>query len=114
MQELQVLLHELHVEIMKLSELFQVVAIIEKLPLSWRDFKNYHKHKLKEMNFKELIVRLRIEEDDRRMKRKFISQFGQALPTWWNLVQGLTKNARSQVMHTKKKTIQIMLKKLKK
>ena len=48
-QELQIILHELHVEKTKLSESFQVAAIVEKLPPSWKDFKNYLKHKHKEM-----------------------------------------------------------------
>ncbi|XP_073137728.1 uncharacterized protein [Henckelia pumila] len=54
-QELQVLLHEIHEEGMVLSETFQVAAIIEKLPPAWNDFKNYLKHKRKEMNIEELI-----------------------------------------------------------
>ena len=46
---------------MVLSKSFQVVAIIEKLPPSWKDFKNYLKHKCKEMGLEDLNVRLRIE-----------------------------------------------------
>ena len=56
----QVILHEIHAEGMALSESFQVVAIIEKLPPNWKDFKNYLKHKRKEMKVEDLIVRLRI------------------------------------------------------
>ncbi|GJX87099.1 hypothetical protein Tco_0339113 [Tanacetum coccineum] len=41
------------------------VAIIKKLPPSWVDFKNYLKHKRKEMSVEDLVVRLRIEEDNR-------------------------------------------------
>ncbi|XP_047320211.1 uncharacterized protein LOC124924182 [Impatiens glandulifera] len=52
--EIQVILHEIHVEGMNLGETFQVAAIIEKLPPSWNDFKNYLKHKQKEMNVEEL------------------------------------------------------------
>ncbi|KAK9989314.1 hypothetical protein SO802_029553 [Lithocarpus litseifolius] len=48
-----------------LSESFQVAAIIKKLPLSWKDFKNYLKYKHKEIWLENLIVRLRIEEDNR-------------------------------------------------
>ncbi|KZV20598.1 hypothetical protein F511_21871 [Dorcoceras hygrometricum] len=55
-QELQLILHDIHAEGMTLSESFQVAAIIEKLPPSWKDFKNYLKHKRKEMNVEELIV----------------------------------------------------------
>ena len=64
-QELQVLLHDILTEGMELSETFQVAAIIEKLPPAWVDFKNYLKHKRKEMTIEDLIVRLRIEEDNK-------------------------------------------------
>ena len=63
-QELQVILHEIHAEGISLSESFQVAAITEKLT-PWKDFKNYLKHKSKEMNLDNLIMRLRIEEDNR-------------------------------------------------
>ena len=46
-QELQVIFHEINVEGMFLSKTFQVAAIIEKLPLAWKYFKNYQKHKKK-------------------------------------------------------------------
>ena len=55
-QELQVILHEIHVEGMMLSETFQVAAIIEKLPPAWKDFKNYLKHKRKEMSIEDLVI----------------------------------------------------------
>ncbi|GJS66716.1 retrovirus-related pol polyprotein from transposon TNT 1-94 [Tanacetum coccineum] len=64
-QDLQVLIPEIHAEGMTVSETFQVAAIIEKLPPSWVDFKNYLKHKRKEMSVEDLIVRLRIEEDNK-------------------------------------------------
>ena len=69
-QELQVIIHEIHVEGMVLGERFQVAAIIEKLPPAWKDFKNYLKHKQKEMSMEDLVVRLRIEEDNRRSDKK--------------------------------------------
>ena len=64
-QELQVIIHEIHVEGMVLGESFQVAAVIKKLPLAWKNFKNYLKHKRKEMSLEDLVVRLRIEEDNR-------------------------------------------------
>ncbi|GJZ29223.1 hypothetical protein Tco_0573870 [Tanacetum coccineum] len=64
-QDLQVLLHDIHAEGMTLSETFQAAAIIEKLPPSWVEFKNYLKHKRKEMSVEDLVVRLRIEEDNK-------------------------------------------------
>ena len=56
---------------MVISESFQVASIIEKLPSGQKDFKNYLKYKRKEMSLEDLILRLRIEEDnsgsDKRM-----------------------------------------------
>ena len=69
-QELQVVVHDIHAEGMTLSETFQVAAFIEKLPPSWRDFKNYLKQKRKELSLEDLIVRLRIEEDNRLSEKK--------------------------------------------
>ncbi|GJV61678.1 hypothetical protein Tco_0870817 [Tanacetum coccineum] len=64
-----VLLHDIHAEGMTLSETFQVDAIIEKLleklPTSWVEFKNYLKHMRKEMSVEDLVVHLRIEEDNK-------------------------------------------------
>ena len=39
--------------------------MIEKLPPDWVGFKNYLKHKRKEIIVEQLVVRLRIEEDNR-------------------------------------------------
>ena len=47
-----------------------MAAIIEKLLSNWKDFKNYLKHKCKEMKLEDLIVRLRIEEDNRVSEKK--------------------------------------------
>ena len=40
---------------MVVNEVFQGAAIIEKLPPSWNDFKNYLKHKHKEINLEDLV-----------------------------------------------------------
>ena len=53
-----------------LSETFQVTTIIEKLPPTWKDFKNYLKHKRKEMSIEYLVIRLCIEKDNRGSKKK--------------------------------------------
>ena len=65
-EEIQVLIHELHAEACAISEQFQVGSIIEKFPPSWRDFKVYLKHKRLEMSMEDLILRLRVEEDHRK------------------------------------------------
>ncbi|KAL5566324.1 hypothetical protein UlMin_029488 [Ulmus minor] len=69
-QEIQVILHEIHAKGMNLSETFQVAAIIEKLPPAWKDFKNYLKYKRKEMSIEDLVIRLRIEEDNRCFEKR--------------------------------------------
>ena len=69
-QDLQVILHDIHAEGMSLNESFQVALIIEKLPPLWKEFKNYLKHKRKEMRLEDLIVRLRIEEDNHASEKK--------------------------------------------
>ena len=69
MQEIQLILHEIHAEGMFVSESFQVATIIEKLPSSWKDFKNYLKHKHKEMRLEDLMIRLRIKEDNRTLEK---------------------------------------------
>ncbi|XP_055814656.1 uncharacterized protein LOC129884372 [Solanum dulcamara] len=93
-QELQVIIHDLLVEDMikfnsfivkivecvidfKLSNvgmiingIFQVAALIKKLLHSWKHFKNYLKHKRKEMTFENMIIRLRIEEDNKAVEKK--------------------------------------------
>ncbi|KAK3024747.1 hypothetical protein RJ639_043690 [Escallonia herrerae] len=68
-QEFQLILHDIHAEGMVLGESFQVAALIDKLPPTWKDFKNYLKHKHKEMKLEDLIVRLRIEEDNRQSEK---------------------------------------------
>ena len=69
-QDLQVIMHDIHAEGMSLSESFQVAAIIENFPPLWKEFKNYLKHKRKEMKLEDLIVRLRIEEDNHASEKK--------------------------------------------
>ncbi|CAN6726140.1 unnamed protein product [Malus baccata var. baccata] len=65
-EDLQKIIHDIHVEGMIINESFQVASIIEKLPPSWKEFKSYLKHKRKEMTLEDLIIRLRIEEDNRK------------------------------------------------
>ncbi|XP_055806949.1 uncharacterized protein LOC129875709 [Solanum dulcamara] len=69
-QELQVIIHDLLAEGMIINGIFQVTALIEKLSPLWKDFKNYLKHKRKEMTLEDLIVRLRIKEDNKAAEKK--------------------------------------------
>ena len=53
-QELQLMLHDLIAEDMVVNEAFQVAGMIEKLPPSWNNFKNYLKNKRKKRSLKSL------------------------------------------------------------
>ena len=53
-----------------MNDAFQVAAIIEKLPPLWKDFKNYLKNKCKEMTVEDLIVRVRIKEDNKTAEKR--------------------------------------------
>lgn len=61
MREIQDILNEIHDEGMILSKAFQVAVIIEKLPPPLRELKSYIKHKRKEVNLKELIIKFKFE-----------------------------------------------------
>ena len=87
-QELQVILHEIHAEGMMLSETFQVAAIIKKLPPAWKDFKNYLKHKRNEMSIEDLVIRLRIEEDNKGSERKMAHNPNEAKANFMEHDQG--------------------------
>ncbi|KAK3000928.1 hypothetical protein RJ639_022196 [Escallonia herrerae] len=73
-QEFQLILHDIHAEGMVLGESFQVAALIEKLSPTWKDFKNYLKHKRKEKKLEDLIVRLRIKENNRQSEKKAVDR----------------------------------------
>ncbi|XP_062104939.1 uncharacterized protein LOC133816493 [Humulus lupulus] len=53
-----------------LSETFQVAALIEMLPPTWKEFKRYLKHKRKHMTIDELIVILCHKSVDCRLPKK--------------------------------------------
>ena len=78
-QEFQLILHEIEAEGM-IPETFQVATIVEKLLPAWRDFKNYLKHKRKELKLEDLIVRLRIEEDNRKSEKRSSKCWPKGLP----------------------------------
>ncbi|CAL1411438.1 unnamed protein product [Linum trigynum] len=68
--ELQKIAHEIVSEGMPLNDQFQVVCIIDKLPPSWKDFKNVLRHKTEEFSLESLITCLRIEEEARKQDVK--------------------------------------------
>lgn len=64
-QELQIIIHQIEAEGHVVGESFFVEAITGKLPPSWKDFRHYLKHKKKDISLEDLIVRLKIEADNR-------------------------------------------------
>ncbi|XP_070008622.1 uncharacterized protein [Nicotiana sylvestris] len=88
-QELQVIIHDLLAEGLVINEAFQVAAMIEKLPPLW--LKNYLKHKHKEMTLKDLIVRLRIEEDNKAAEKR---GRGNSTIMGTNIVEDTSQNKR--------------------
>ncbi|XP_077252436.1 uncharacterized protein LOC143891806 [Tasmannia lanceolata] len=63
--EYQFIIGELAKEGMKLLDTFVAGSLIEKLPLSWKDFKIGMKHKTKEWTLDQVVVRVKIEEKNR-------------------------------------------------
>ncbi|KAF3615914.1 putative glucan endo-1,3-beta-glucosidase A-like [Capsicum annuum] len=57
------------------NEALQVVAIIDKLPTPWKEFKNYLKHKRKKISVEDLIVRLSVEEDNKEAEKRSKGNF---------------------------------------
>jgi hypothetical protein len=62
-----------------------MATIIEKLASFFKYFKNYHKHKCKEMGIEDLILRLRIEEDNKlsKMRTNFFGALNKMLLNKW-------------------------------
>ena len=74
---------------MILSETFQVAAIIDKLSLAWKDFKNYLKHKRNEMSIKDLIIGLSLKKTIEDLRRKGHTIRARPSLTLWNMVNVL-------------------------
>ncbi|KAK2658551.1 hypothetical protein Ddye_005084 [Dipteronia dyeriana] len=75
LHELQKIAHEILSEGINLDDQFQVAVIIDKLPPSWKDFKNQLRHKTNEFSLESLITRLRIDEEARKQELKEEIQF---------------------------------------
>uniref|UniRef100_A0A2N9HCN4 CCHC-type domain-containing protein n=1 Tax=Fagus sylvatica TaxID=28930 RepID=A0A2N9HCN4_FAGSY len=63
--ELQVLVHKLNDLSIKIPELFQVGAIIAKLPPSWNNYRKKLLHMAEELTLEQIGTHLRIEEESR-------------------------------------------------
>ena len=65
MHELQILIHKLNDLFIKIPELFQVGAIIAKLPPSWNNYRKKLLHMAEELTLEQIGTHLWIEEESR-------------------------------------------------
>jgi len=79
-----------------------VAAIIEKLSPSRKDSKNYFKHKWKEMKVKNLILKLRIEEDNTLTKRRSNSSSNPKTNIMEQVTKFHNKNKKRRLMSGEK------------
>ncbi|GJW27413.1 DNA polymerase zeta catalytic subunit-like protein [Tanacetum coccineum] len=68
-EELQIIVYEIEVEGMGINFNFLVGSIIEKFPQSWKNFKLYLKHLTDDMSFEQLVLKIRVEEDNRMIEK---------------------------------------------
>jgi hypothetical protein len=67
---------EILAEGMVIDDAFQAAALIEKLPPSWKEYRNYLKHKKRDMSLEDLVVHIRIEESNRQKdKNDLVNEF---------------------------------------
>ncbi|XP_070036895.1 uncharacterized protein [Nicotiana tomentosiformis] len=92
-QELQLIFHDLIFEGMVVNEAVQVATMIKKLPPSWRDFKNCLKHKRKKMKLEDLIIRLKIEEDNKTAEKKSL---GNSTVMGANIIKDTTPKSKKR------------------
>ena len=67
--ELQMIVHEIVSEGIKVDEQMQVAAVIDKLPGSWKEYQKGLRHKQSELSMVNLMARLRIEEEARKQDK---------------------------------------------
>ena len=59
------LINDLAIEGIKLPEPFVAGYLVETLPESWKDYKNSIKHNRKKVSLEDVIIHIRIEEQNR-------------------------------------------------
>ena len=59
------LVNDLVTEDIKLPQPFMAGYLIETLPYSWKDYKNSMKHKRKQMSLEDVIIHIKIEEQNK-------------------------------------------------
>jgi len=55
---------------MVISEAFQVIVIIVKLSLSWKESKNYFKYKSNKIGIEYLILKLKVKKDNKLSEKR--------------------------------------------
>ncbi|GKV22876.1 hypothetical protein SLEP1_g32693 [Rubroshorea leprosula] len=81
-QELQMLVHEFQSEGIQIDDNLEVVAIIDKLPPSWKEFQKMMHHKQKEITMENLLTRIQVEEEARNQDARTTSG-GNISKGWW-------------------------------
>ncbi|KAK2978410.1 hypothetical protein RJ640_018151 [Escallonia rubra] len=65
--DLQMIVHEIISEGIQVDEQMQMAAIIDKLPNSWKEFQKGLRHKQSELSIVNLMARLQIKEEARKL-----------------------------------------------
>ena len=95
MEEIQIFTHEIDMEGMGLNSNFLASVIIEKLPPTWKDFKLYLKHVSEKMTFDQLVLKLRVEEHNKKTEK----DCGTSLDPNANMVIGNTSKEKLNNEH---------------
>ncbi|KAK2975529.1 hypothetical protein RJ640_000979 [Escallonia rubra] len=67
--DLQMIVHDIISEGIKVDEQMQVTAIIDKLPNSWKEFQKSLRHKQSELSIVNLMARHQIEKEARKQDK---------------------------------------------
>lgn len=82
------------------SLIFVSGCLVEKLPESWKDYKDKVKHKRRQMSLEDMIIHVRIEEKNRRLDTKLAMEFDSKA----NIVEGNPSSGSSRFRRNPKKT----------
>ena len=98
------LINDLAIEDIKLPESFVASYLVETLSESWKDYKNNMKHKRKQMSLEDVIIHIRIEEQNRNRDNINIEK-AKELSSKANVVEEKfkSKNNRSRKQNSRTK-----------
>ncbi|KAM7465056.1 hypothetical protein LguiB_012618 [Lonicera macranthoides] len=92
--EFHMLLNDLQNEHITLPEAFIAGCLIEKLTDSWKDYKNNMKHKRKQMSLADVVIHIRIEEQNRKRDMSSLSKEFQSKV---NIIEGSSSKPRGNL-----------------